>query len=108
MTAHAADNAWLPDGRARTTALAAHFHDAGTTASYDPVAEQAERKAANAAVVAYQGAGAIRHGVELDTTQARLVRRDGTVPLRVDVGDAVVLDDSASGLPATPKNRVAP
>lgn len=45
------------------------------------------------------GAGAVRVSVHLDSAEDRLVRPDGTVPLRVEVGDAVVLDDSAEGTP---------
>jgi hypothetical protein len=44
-------------------------------------------------------AGAVRVSVHLDTAEDRLVRPDGTVPLRVEVEDAVVLDDSAEGNP---------
>lgn len=39
-------------------------------------------------------AGAVRISVHLDSAEDRLVRADGTVPLRVEVEDAVVLDDS--------------
>ncbi|WP_053811053.1 MULTISPECIES: hypothetical protein [Streptomyces] len=45
------------------------------------------------------GAGVVRVSVHLDSAEDRLVRPDGTVPLRVEVGDAVVLDDSAEGAP---------
>ncbi|MGW0881304.1 hypothetical protein [Streptomyces sp. NPDC002671] len=44
-------------------------------------------------------AGAVRVSVHLDSAEDRLVRPDGTVPLRVEVEDAVVLDDSAEGNP---------
>ncbi|MFG3403770.1 hypothetical protein [Streptomyces sp. NPDC048142] len=42
-------------------------------------------------------AGAVRVSVHLDSAEDRLVRPDGTVPLRVEVEDDVVLDDSAEG-----------
>ena len=44
-------------------------------------------------------AGAVRVSVHLDTAEDRLVRPDGTVPLRVEVEDTTVLDDSAEGAP---------
>lgn len=44
-------------------------------------------------------AGAVRVSVHLESAEDRLVRPDGTVPLRVDVEDCVVLDDSAEGTP---------
>nr|WP_239085447.1 hypothetical protein [Streptomyces halstedii] len=44
-------------------------------------------------------AGAVRVSVHLDSAEDRLVRPDGTVPLRVEVEDAVVLDDGAEGPP---------
>ncbi|GAB3977369.1 hypothetical protein GCM10029978_066890 [Actinoallomurus acanthiterrae] len=44
-------------------------------------------------------AGAVRVSVHLDSAEDRLVRPDGTVPLRVEVEDTVVLDDSAEGAP---------
>ncbi|MFJ5071273.1 hypothetical protein ACIQC7_33130 [Kitasatospora sp. NPDC088556] len=44
-------------------------------------------------------AGTVRVSVHLDSAEDRLVRPDGTVPLRVEVEDAVVLDDSAEGTP---------
>lgn len=37
--------------------------------------------------------------MHLDSAEDRLVRPDGTVPLRVEVGDTVVLDDNAEGTP---------
>ncbi|MFE7114999.1 hypothetical protein ACFU99_06180 [Streptomyces sp. NPDC057654] len=46
-----------------------------------------------------QEADAVRVSVHLDSAEDQLVRPDGTVPLRVEVGDAVVLDDSAEGTP---------
>ncbi|MCX5103446.1 hypothetical protein [Streptomyces sp. NBC_00439] len=46
-----------------------------------------------------QEAGAMRVSVHLDSAEDRLVRPDGTVPLRVEVEDDVVLDDSAEGTP---------
>lgn len=44
-------------------------------------------------------AGAVRVSVHLDSAEDRLVRPDGTVPLRVEIEDAVVRDDSAEGTP---------
>jgi hypothetical protein len=44
-------------------------------------------------------AGALQVSIYLDTAADRLVRPDGTVPLRVEVGDTVVLDDSTEGTP---------
>ncbi|WP_037684702.1 hypothetical protein [Streptomyces aureocirculatus] len=43
-------------------------------------------------------AGAVRVSVHLDSAADRLVRPDGTVPLRVDVEDAVVLDDKVTNV----------
>ncbi|MFE5189919.1 hypothetical protein [Streptomyces sp. NPDC056628] len=42
---------------------------------------------------------AVRVSVHLDSAEDRLVRPDGTVPLSVEVGDTVVLDDSAEDTP---------
>ncbi|MGW6600499.1 hypothetical protein [Streptomyces sp. NPDC055036] len=39
----------------------------------------------------------VQVSVHFDTAEDRLVRPDGTVPLRVRVGDTVVLNDSAQG-----------
>ncbi|MFD7661265.1 hypothetical protein [Streptomyces sp. NPDC059788] len=44
-------------------------------------------------------AGAVRVSVHGDSAEDRLVRPDGTVPLRVEVEDTVVLDDSTEGTP---------
>ncbi|MFE3166721.1 hypothetical protein [Streptomyces sp. NPDC059224] len=44
-------------------------------------------------------ASAVRISVHLDSAEDRLVRPDGSVPLRVEVEDDVVLDDSAEGTP---------
>ncbi|MFE9976232.1 hypothetical protein ACFYRD_37380 [Streptomyces hirsutus] len=47
--------------------------------------------------------GAVRVSIHLDTAPDRLVRPDGTVPLRVKVEDTVVLDDSdTEGAPRPP------
>ncbi|MEU2588252.1 hypothetical protein ABZ612_36435 [Streptomyces avermitilis] len=47
--------------------------------------------------------GAIRVSIHLDSAPDRLVRTDGTVPLRVKVEDTVVLDDSSEeGAPQPP------
>ncbi|WP_369383292.1 hypothetical protein [Streptomyces sp. cg36] len=48
--------------------------------------------------------GAVQVSVHLDTASDRLVRPDGTVPLRVTVQDAVVLDDS--GTEGAPREAV--
>ncbi|MDX3020108.1 hypothetical protein [Streptomyces acidiscabies] len=44
-------------------------------------------------------AGAVRVAVDRDSGQDRLVRPDGTVPLRVEVDNVVVLDDSTEDGP---------
>jgi hypothetical protein len=41
-------------------------------------------------------AGAVRVSVHLESAEPGLVRPDGTVPLRVEVGDTVIFDDSAT------------
>ncbi|MFC8664018.1 hypothetical protein [Streptomyces sp. NPDC057199] len=47
--------------------------------------------------------GAVRVAIHLDSASDRLVRQDGTVPLRVQVEDTVVLDDSGEeGAPLAP------
>lgn len=43
--------------------------------------------------------GAVGVSVDLDTTEAQLVRPDGTVPLRIDVQDTVVLEDTRRSAP---------
>jgi hypothetical protein len=44
--------------------------------------------------------GTVRVSVDLDTAADRLVRPDGTVPLRVEVQDTLVLDDRRRRSPA--------
>ncbi|MEU9887978.1 hypothetical protein [Sphaerisporangium sp. NPDC051011] len=48
--------------------------------------------------------GAVRVSIDLDTPEDRLIRSDETVPVRIDVGDSVVFDDSEQGR-ATPSTR---
>jgi hypothetical protein len=38
--------------------------------------------------------GALRVSVDLDTTEPWLVREDGTVPMKIDVGPGTVFDDT--------------